>query len=333
MRALSNFTALGLLVLGLSTWATVSLLAQTQPEPDMVVRVKPVPLNPDDPNQLTVGALRWVSGVELQAKHRDFGGFSGLVLSDKGRRMIAVSDKGHWFTATIDYDDTRQIAGLSDVAFGPFLSPKGLPHKGKSWQDAEAITRLSNGDFLVAFERHHRLQRYDHAQGRPHGPAYLWPIPHDLDQAEANKGLESLVALEDGRLVAITERHRRGQGTAAWVWQDEHWHPMTYATDEGYDPTAATLLPDGDLLVLERRYSVLAGPAARLKHLPSESLKPGAQLEGRVLAEIRYPLTIDNMEGLATWQNGTGETMVLMMSDDNFNLWQRNLLLLFVLER
>ena len=58
---------------------------------------------------------------------------------------------------------------------------------------------------------------------------------------------------------------------------------------------------------------------------------PGAVLEGRELARLHLPLNIDNMEGLALRQGGAGETLVYLISDDNFNPLQRTLLMLFAL--
>jgi hypothetical protein len=54
-------------------------------------------------------------------------------------------------------------------------------------------------------------------------------------------------------------------------------------------------------------------------------------LEGRVIAEFLPPVTVDNFEGVAVRRGEDGETLVYVLSDDNFNPDQRTLLLMFEL--
>ena len=48
-----------------------------------------------------------------------------------------------------------------------------------------------------------------------------------------------------------------------------------------------------------------------------------------IVADLAYQ--IDNMEGIAVHRNAAGETIVTLVSDDNFSVLQRNLLLQFAL--
>ncbi len=59
---------------------------------------------------------------------------------------------------------------------------------------------------------------------------------------------------------------------------------------------------------------------------------PGARLDGAVVAVLRPPLTVDNLEGVAVRRGAAGGTLIYLVSDDNFNPLQRTLLLLFALE-
>ncbi len=47
------------------------------------------------------------------------------------------------------------------------------------------------------------------------------------------------------------------------------------------------------------------------------------------MADLGYQ--IDNMEGIAVHRNAHGETIITLVSDDNFSAIQRNLLLQFAL--
>jgi hypothetical protein len=106
----------------------------------------------------------------------------------------------------------------------------------------------------------------------------------------------------------------------------------------GYRPpgehriTDAALLPDGRLIVLNRSFSLVEGVSVIVTLVDlGGDLSPGRILEGRQIARIDPPLTIDNMEALAIGERG-GRTIVWMASDDNFNPLQRTLLLEFELQ-
>ncbi len=99
-----------------------------------------------------------------------------------------------------------------------------------------------------------------------------------------------------------------------------------------YHPTGADTLPGGDVVVLERAFTRLGTDAARLIRLEGGSIAPGNRLEGRVLAEFLPPVTVDNFEGVAVRRDEDGETLVYVLSDDNFKPEQRTLLLMFELE-
>jgi hypothetical protein len=83
--------------------------------------------------------------------------------------------------------------------------------------------------------------------------------------------------------------------------------------------------------VLERSFSALGGFGSRLRLIDGETVIPGARLVGREIARFRAPLVVDNFEGLAVVEVA-GRTLLFIVSDDNFNSFQRNLLLMFELD-
>jgi len=60
-------------------------------------------------------------------------------------------------------------------------------------------------------------------------------------------------------------------------------------------------------------------------------LKADALVDGRPMIEADLGYQIDNMEGIAVHRAGNGETIVSLVSDDNFSIIQRNLLLQFAI--
>jgi hypothetical protein len=101
-------------------------------------------------------------------------------------------------------------------------------------------------------------------------------------------------------------------------------------TDD-YDISDAALLPGGDLLILERRYSILRGVAIRIRRIALASIKPEALVDGPVMLEADMGYQIDNMEGLSVHIGAGGTTVLTLISDDNFSPLQRTLLLQFAI--
>jgi hypothetical protein len=287
------------------------------------VTAEHVPLNYRDHRIHTIGKLRYRGGLSLSAGEPHFGGLSGLIVSTDGARITAVSDMGYWLTGSLGYG-AGDLISIADVAMGPLLAPDGTRTTGKLRGDAESITPDGRGGFLVGFEQTHRLWRYPTLAGRP------TPVqaPKELSQAPANGGLEALAKLDDGRFLALTEQLAAPGGTRGWIGGPERWQPLSLVADGGFAPTAAAVLPGGDLLVLERRFPPVG---ARVLRIDAAWIKPGATLDGEELARLEGATVVDNLEGIAARKGSNGETLIYLLSDDNFNPLQQTLLLMFEL--
>jgi len=93
---------------------------------------------------------------------------------------------------------------------------------------------------------------------------------------------------------------------------------------------AAVLVPD-DLLVLERKFSWSSGLAVRIRRIALAGVRAGVLVDGPALIEADLRQEIDNMEGLSIHRGAGGETILTLISDDNFSFLQRTLLLQFAL--
>ena len=78
-------------------------------------------------------------------------------------------------------------------------------------------------------------------------------------------------------------------------------------------PWGLAFLPGGDVLVIERRYPPLA---ARLRRIAPDAVARN-ELAGTEVARLLPPLTLDNFEGIDVVRGARGETLVLLVSDDN----------------
>ena len=294
---------------------------------------KLLPLNPDDSLQVDIGRLRYRGGVEITSDSILFGGLSGLdVINPKGENLIAISDNGRWISIELKYDDQGDLAGVGKATMQKIEAPDGFPKKG-SWRDAEAIAPDGNGGYFVAFERQHRIWHYRTPKRDPFNAIPI-PLkaPDDVALQPNNGGIEAMARLCDRRLLAISEKARKSEnGVKAWVFDGKQWKSLVYGTTGNFDPTGAAVLPDCNLVVLERSFSPAEGVRGRVVIVPAKTIRPGATLRGEEVASFEAPLTIDNMEGIAARRGKGGSTLLYLVSDDNFSGFQRTILMMFEL--
>ncbi len=288
---------------------------------------RPVPMTEEAPDITTVDRLIYRGGVQLLSPHPRFGGFSGLGVSADGARMVSVSDAGFSLSANLIYDDDGNLAGLKETRLSTLSDLDGTPLAGKRWSDAEAMSPGVEGEIIVAFERDHRLWRYDPGQT---APRVLRP-PEELSAMGDNDGIEALTLLNDGRLLAISEGSPREPSTIGWVSRRGGWDVLTYITEDGFRATGAATLADGRVLVLERFFTPRQGVRIRIKEVHPNDIEAGGEVRGTLLATLRPPTTVDNFEGIETRIGPRGEALIYLISDDNFNDTQRTLLLMFEL--
>ncbi|MGI9381915.1 MAG: esterase-like activity of phytase family protein [Methyloligellaceae bacterium] len=299
-----------------------------------------IDFDPERPDRKTFGKLIWLGGVELHAKSPVFGGYSGLALDETGTRLLAVSDGGHWLTAEITTSG-RRVTGLANARVGPLLARDGRRLTQKQNADAEAVSPVRpghiQGDLYIAFERNHRIGRFPQTPKTIGAPKRYLRLPADMKRSTTNKGLEALTVMRagpfKGRLVAFTERLLDKNGNhVGWILGGRSAEALKLKRLNGFDITDLAALPGGGLLVLERRFRFSEGVQMRIRRIAAGALRPGKLLTGEVLLHARDNLTIDNMEGIAVHRGAKGETIVTLISDDNFNrALQRTVLLQFAL--
>lgn len=290
----------------------------------------PLRLNPEDKTQDRIGALRWRGGLAVTALDARFGGLSDLELGADGQTLTAITDAARWLSADLAYDPAGNLAGIEATGWGVLRDPQGRILTGKRHQDAEALARLADGSLLVGFERQHRLLRYP--GGHLGGPGEGFAAPPGIRNLAVNGGIEALLALPDRRLLAFTEGHRAGDNYLVYLRETSgQWESLALKPSGIFVPTGAALLPSGDILLLERRFTLLGGLGTRLSRLPLAEIRPGALLESEEIAELRAPLTLDNFEGVAVHQTDDGTTRITLISDDNFSALQRTLIVQFEL--
>jgi hypothetical protein len=291
--------------------------------------------DPRDRSHVRFGSLEWRSGLVLTSGFRGFGGLSGIRLDKSGERFIAISDKGGWFTGRIVYEG-RDMKGLDDVEASPMLGPDGRTITARGWFDSESIA-LDGSLVYIGLERVNQVLRYDFSKGFTRSRGEVVPLPPAAKKLPYNKGLEALVVVPKGQplagtLIAISERGLDAQGNLiGFLIGGPSPGQFSVRRTENFDVSDAVLLQDGDLLILERKFSWLGGIGIRIRRIPLGTVAPGAVVDGPSIFNGDLGQEIDNMEGLDVHVTPEGETVLTMVSDDNFSLIQRTLLLQFTL--
>jgi hypothetical protein len=264
-----------------------------------------------------------------------FGGLSGLRLDAKGERFISFSDKGRWFTGRILYEG-RAMTGLADVEAAPMIGPYGKPITAHGWYDSESIA-LDGSLVYIGLERVNKVLRFDFSKGFTRARGEVVPLPTAASRLPNNKGLEALVFVPKGQplagtLIAISERGLDENGNLiAFLVGGPTPGQFSVRRTEDFDVSDAVLLPAGDLLILERKFSWTSGIGIRIRRIPLHSVAPGAVIDGPSIFEADLGHEVDNMEGIDAHVTERGETVLTMVSDDNFSMIQRTLLLQFTL--
>ncbi|MTH98093.1 hypothetical protein E1297_19025 [Roseibium sp. RKSG952] len=285
------------------------------------------------------GDLTFLGGLELISANRDLGGLSGLVSLDAGSEILAVTDNGNWVAANIDQGPDGALLGVSDVRIHPLEPEDGNSLRAKWGHDTEALA-LDGDRLLVSAERVNAIYEYP------------WPlrtgaekmlgqldVSRGIGALRANKGLEALAAGPEGTplaatVVAIGERGKtEGHDLPGFLFAETGIAEFSIVRSGRYDATDAAFLPDGDLLLLERRFNVRDFIGMRLRRFEADRIRPGARLTGEVLLEADFGHQIDNMEGLAVHETAGGDVILTLLSDNNRSILQRTLLLRFRLEQ
>jgi len=286
------------------------------------------------------GRLEFRGGLTMTSPDARFGGFSGLIVAPDGHGFLAVSDEGNWLSGEITYAG-KAPTGIANARMGPLLALDGRPLRRKRESDAEEMAllsgTLSHGVALVAFERHHRLVRYPIINGALGKPTADVRLPAESKRMTSNSGIEAVTVLRGGpfrgAILAFAEDLKDAAGHKIG-WLLGKGAPKQLALKEigGFALTGAAALDDGSVLLLERRFRISEGVQMRLRHIPAVELKPGQVIEGETLISSDMGYEIDNIEAIAVHRAAGGETVVTLISDDNFSKFiQRNLLLQFTL--
>ncbi|MFT6105419.1 MAG: hypothetical protein ACJA1E_001852 [Paracoccaceae bacterium] len=262
-----------------------------------------------------------VTAISWQQDWPEFGGWSGLDVTDNGQQFSVISDGSALAHGTF----TRTNGTLSGVqaTFDRFIvTPDPFDPNNRRLRDAEGIALTRSGTLLVSFEQETRILRL-----APDGRFLdAFEMSHDLLAIRDNTGLEALAIDDEGTVYALPERATDTLAVYRYRWG--RWDIVTkLARGVGWRAVGADIGPDGRLYLLERRF-FMGGFASQIRRFDLESPDP----EGETLYKSALG-THGNLEGLAVWQDTAGRMRLVSVSDNNHFWFQRTEFVEIVIER
>jgi hypothetical protein len=289
--------------------------------------------DPAKPEQRRFGALEFRGGLVLSVKDRNFGGISGLHIYPDGENFLAHSDRGFWIRGKLKLMGDRVVA-IENAEIAPMRGPDGRTLFSRRWHDTEALT--ADGEtFYVGIERRNQILRYRFGAEGFAAPGIPIQVPRGIRELPYNQGLEGLAFVPKGMplagsLLAISERGLDRNGNIlSFILGGATPGSFTIKRNDNFEVSDAAISPSGHLVVLERYFRFFSGIHLRIRAIPLAQIKPNALVDGETLIEAGPNFEIDNMEALAITKNAAGEIILTLLSDDNFNAFQRTILLRF----
>ncbi len=289
----------------------------------------------DSTNKKRFGQLSFIGGIELRSTQPHFGGLSGLRVQPgvAGDAVTVVADTGFWFTAKLERDAGGRPVGMSNGKMAALLNSAGQQYLDKWSIDAEGLTRRGDS-LLVSTEQFATVQSFSTKDNLFKASAQLVVTNWPGGRLRNSFGLEALATVPTGQhkgaLLAVSEGSLDALGhIRAFLIEGEVVRPLAVKQRDHFLVTDADFLPNGDLLLLERRFTIGYGQQMRIRRVPADSIKPGAVLDGDFILDVNREHHIDNMEGLSVFRSSDGKVRIGVISDDNHWLLQRTLYLEF----
>lgn len=324
----------GAILAALAALLAVPAFADPAPFQPMEVRTSRIAHFQIGTSETRFGPLEFVGGLSMTSSGRHFGALSGIGFVTPGRDFVGVADTGFWFFGRVERDGEGRPSGIADFRMQPMVGGDGQPIEGKFDSDAESID-VSGRRVTASFERAHRIVEFELTEAGIGEPRREIDFLVPRNELRQNRGFETVAtAPQDGPLagarVAVTEKSLDAKGDLfAAVLEGPRRGIFTVARSGEFDVTDGAFLPNGDLLLLERKFAMATGVEMRLRRIDGDTIRKGARVEGEILMAANMAYQIDNMEGLEVWRRDDGALIVSLVSDDNHSILQRNLYLEF----
>ncbi len=251
-----------------------------------------------------IGTFAW------EVDDPQFGGFSGIEVTEDGASFAALNDRGSLMSGTF----TRIDGKVTGIMTGPLLPLRGPNGDvlNSTERDSEGLAIGPGGKIYVSFEGTHGIRQLDGITQ----PASALIFDPAFDGMQPNSSLETLAIGPDGALYTLPERSGlANRPFPVFRFKDGDWdQPFEIPRRGPFLMSGADIGPDGRLYLLERDFAGV-GFRSRVRRFDLDGSGEETILETGIL-------THDNLEGISVWQDADGLRLT-MISDDNFRFFQR----------
>lgn len=285
------------------------------------------------PAQSQFGALTYQWGYTLESSNANFGGFSSLAYmtqteqgGEKKQHLVTVTDAG--FITTLTFND--QTVSATALATNLEKLFTDLDDDGdKLTGDAEAVMVLKDSIY-VALEQDHRVLKLNTNNAHE-----TLPMPSNINLLPHNGGIEGMTVLNDTMFFILAELPAKNTNQQiAWV-ATKHDNGLIYEArtllpPKGFYPSDATTLANGDVLVLLRAFSFFGGFQSKIWRISQDTIMSGKPITGEIIASFKNDTAFGNLEGIANITMPNGDVALYVISDNNFNRFQKTYFVKFL---
>lgn len=284
--------------------------------------------------QKRFGKLEFMGGIEMSSTNALLGAISSIRFRPDRKSFLAVMDTGHWVEGEVARDAGGRLAGVSDLTVTSMIDANGRTEQAKGIMDSEGVA-LRDGQVLASYEVVNRVEAYPDPGFAQSRPIASLPIRVPSESLRGNRGLETVAVspkespLAGGAVVVSELSFDKAGHLYAAVLDGPRKGKFGVVQKDPFAVTDGAFLPNGDLLLLERRFSFAEGIGMQIRRIPGDAIRPGAVVDGEVILQADMGYQIDNMEGLDVVVQPGGDIRVITVSDDNHSILERNLMLEF----
>ncbi|KQY34281.1 hypothetical protein ASD32_23260 [Rhizobium sp. Root483D2] len=313
--------------------ATPSVAAPLAPSETVPVKSRQIENFKIGSDQKRFGKLEFIGGIEMSSSNALLGAISSIRFRPDRKSFLAIMDTGHWVEGEIRRDQEGKLSGTSDLTVTSMIDANGRSEQVKERMDCEGVA-LRNGEVLASYEGLHRVDVYPDPGFAQSGPLATLPLLIPVTSLRGNRGLETIaVSPKDsplaGGVTVVSELSFDANGNLLAAVLDGPRKGIFGVVRKGaFAVTDGAFLPNGDLLILERRFSFAEGIGMQIRRIKGDAIKPGAVVDGDILLNADMGYQIDNMEGLDVIVE-PGDTRLILVPDDNHSILERNLMLEF----
>ncbi len=280
---------------------------------------------------LLIAAPIFSETIELQSKTRishsapEFGGLSGIVVTDHGASFLAVSDKGTIWKGEFERDAQGALISAKNLEFKPIKTSKGTD-VDKQNIDAEEIDIDRQGRLYISFESNSRVSSFEKWDSN----ATLIQRPSEFLNFGFNSGPEAMAIGPDDSILVVPERSGKLERPfPIYTYSKGNWTsarnirrvPPYLVVGMDYDPKNARLY------ILERDFR-LPVFSTRIR---SFRMDANGLSDEQLLLKSHYG-EYGNLEGMSIWHDTNGDAHLTLIADDNFSAFYSTEIVEFVVK-